>query len=142
MPPSAAVLDASVLISGFLTNGPPRAILDLAEHGHFRIVLSAVILEETRSSLSKPKLLEAYRHIPEAIRDFCECMAEAALLVEGDPAFVSPCRDPNDHHVIATAIAAAAQVIVTGDSDLLDLRQYGAIRIVTPRQFLDELAQA
>lgn len=142
MPSTAAVLDASVLVSGFLTNGPTRTILNLAEHGHFRMVLSAVILQETRSSLSKPKLIKAYRHTAEAIRDFCEGAAEAALLVEGDPAFVSPCRDPNDHHVIATAIAAAAQVIVTGDNDLLDLGRYETIRILTPRQFLDELAQA
>ena len=141
MPPTAAVLDASVLISGFLTNGPPRAILERAVHGHFRMVLSAVILAETRSSLSKPKLLAAYRHTHEAIRDFCEGTASAALLVEGDPAFVSRCRDPNDHHVIATAIAAAAPVIVTGDKDLLDLGQYGATRILSPRQFLGLLAQ-
>ena len=140
MPPTSAVLDASVLISGFLTNGPPRAILDHAEHGHFRMVLSAVILEETRSSLSKPKLLKAYRHTPEAIRDFCQGAAAAASLAEGDPAFVSRCRDPNDHHVIASAVAAAAPVIVTGDKDLLDLGQHGAIRILTPRQFLVELA--
>ena len=142
MSPTVAVLDASVLITGFLTEGPPRAVLDLAEPGRFRLVLSAKILDETRSSLSKPKLIKAYRHTPEAIRDFCDGMAAAALLVEGDPAFVSPCRDPNDHHVIATAIAAAASVIVTGDSDLLDLGRYGAIRILTPRQFLGELAQA
>ena len=142
MPPTAAVLDASVLISGFLTNGPPRTVLDLAELGRFRMVLSARILEETRLSLGKPKLIRAYRHTPEAIRDFCEGTAAASLLVDGDPAFVSPCRDPNDHHVIATAIAAAAPVIVTGDNDLLDLGHYGAIRILTPRQFLGELAQA
>ena len=141
MPPTTAVLDASILISGFLTNGLPRAVLDLAEFGHFRMVLSAKILDETRLALNKPKLVKAYRHTPEAIRDFCDGLAGAATLVDGDPAFVSPCRDPNDHHVIATAIAAEASVIVTGDNDLVDLGHYGAIRIVTPRQFLNELAQ-
>jgi predicted nucleic acid-binding protein len=84
MPPSAAVLDASVLISGFLTEGPPRAILTLAEAGRFRMVLSAVILEETRRTLAKPKLLRAYRHSAESIWTFCDGMAAAALLVEGD----------------------------------------------------------
>jgi uncharacterized protein len=139
MPPSAAVLDASVLISGFLTEGPPRTILALAEAGRFRMVLSAVILEETRRTLVKPKLLRAYRHSAEAIGIFCDGMADAALLVEGDPAL--PCRDPNDHHVVATAVATAAPVIVTGDKDLLDLAQYAGILIVTPRQFLGDLAE-
>ena len=132
MPSTATVLDASLLISGFLTNGPPRAVLDLAELGRFCMVLSAKILEETRSSLSKPKLIEAYRHTPEAIRDFCDGMAAAALLVDGDP---------NDHHVIATAIAAEASVIVTGDNDLVNFGRYCAMPIITPRQFLGELAQ-
>lgn len=141
MPPPAAVLDASVLISGFLTNGPPRAVLDLAEAGQFRMVLSASILEETRLSLLEPELIKAYRHTPGAISDFCNGLAADALLVDGDPAFVSPCRDPNDHHVIATAVAAAAQVIVTGDNDLVDLGHYGATRILAPREFPGDLAR-
>jgi len=105
------------------------------------MVLSVVLLEEARRSLSKPRLIRAYGYTLEAIDDFCEGAAAAALLVDGDPAFVSACRDPNDHHVLATAAAAAATVIVSGDNDLLDLRTHGAIRIVTPRQFLDTLAE-
>jgi putative PIN family toxin of toxin-antitoxin system len=141
MPPSAAVLDASVLISGFLTEGPPRMLLNLAEPGRFRMILSAVILEETRRTLGKPKLLRAYRHSTEAIRDYCEGLAAAARLVEVERAFVSPCRDPNDHHVVATAVAAGIEVIVTGDKDLLDLGRYAGIRILAPRRFIEELAE-
>jgi uncharacterized protein len=62
-------------------------------------------------------------------------------VVDGDPSFVSLCRDPNDHHVIATAVATFAPVIVSGDKDLLDLGAHAAIRIVTPRQFLDTLGE-
>jgi len=141
MPPSAAVLDTSVLISGFLTRGPPRRLLDLAEAGRFRMVLSAVILEEMRRSLSKPRLMQAYGYPPETIDDFLDSIAVAASVVESDPAFVSRRRDPNDHHVIATAVVAAATVIVSGDADLLDLGAHGPIRILTPRRFLDMLAE-
>ena len=140
MPQSAAVLDTSVLISGFLTRGPPLQVLDLAEAGRFRMIVSAVILEEMRRSLRKPSLMRAYRYTPQAIDDFSEGIIAAASIVAGDPAFVSRCRDPNDHHVIATAVAAAAPVIVSGDKDLLDLGAHDAIRIVTPRRFLDMLA--
>jgi hypothetical protein len=59
----------------------------------------------------------------------------AALLPEIDPI----CRDPNDDHVIATALAVNADVIVTGDKDLLELSQYQSIRILTARAFLTEL---
>ena len=49
------------------------------------------------------------------------------------------CRDPNDDHVIATALAVNAEVIVTGDKDLLALSQHQSIRILTARPFLTEL---
>lgn len=142
MPPNAAVLDASVLISGFLTSGPPRQVLDLAEAARFRMVVSSVILEETRRALRKPKLLRAYRHSDAAIDAFCNGIAAVAWLVEGNPDFVSACRDPNDHHVMATAVAADAAVIVSGDSDLLDLGEHAGIVILSPRQFLDAFSQA
>ena len=51
--------------------------------------------------------------------------------------------DPKDGMVVATAVAACAEVLVTGDRrHLLSLGRYGAIRILGPREFLDELAAA
>jgi predicted nucleic acid-binding protein len=48
-------------------------------------------------------------------------------------------RDVDDDLVLATAVAAAATLIVTGDQDLLVLRRYNGIDIVTPRDFLSRL---
>lgn len=50
------------------------------------------------------------------------------------------CRDPNDDHVLAAAVAVEADFIVTGDKDLLAPGQFQSIRIVTPRVFLFELS--
>ena len=44
------------------------------------------------------------------------------------PEIGQACRDPNDDHVIATAIGANAGIIVTGDKDLLALRQFQGVR--------------
>jgi predicted nucleic acid-binding protein len=51
-------------------------------------------------------------------------------------------RDPNDDMVVACALAANADFIVTRDKDLLSLGTYEGIRIVTPRQFLDLLERS
>lgn len=100
-------------------------------------MLSPLLLEETRRALRKPKLVAAYRHTPDAAERFCRAMAALALLVEGAPGFVSPCRDPDDHHVIAAALAAGARYLVTGDRDLRDLGEHRGVRILAARPFLE-----
>jgi predicted nucleic acid-binding protein len=47
------------------------------------------------------------------------------------------CRDPKDDFILECAVLGNADVIVTGDKDLLALGEYEGIRIVTPRQYLD-----
>jgi len=51
------------------------------------------------------------------------------------------CRDPDDDHVLALAIAAHADVIVTGDQDLLVLKTFQGIPILTPVQALEHLTE-
>jgi predicted nucleic acid-binding protein len=47
------------------------------------------------------------------------------------------CRDPDDDEVLATALAARADIILTGDNDLLVLKTHEGIRILSPRQFVE-----
>jgi predicted nucleic acid-binding protein len=48
-------------------------------------------------------------------------------------------RDPEDIHVLACATGAGANAIVTGDNDLLSMKTFGGIPILTVRQALGEL---
>jgi putative PIN family toxin of toxin-antitoxin system len=140
--PISAVVDASVLVSAFLFPGSvPGRILKLADQGGFTMHLSPILLDETRDALLSPRLKAAYRHDEEAVAAWCAKLREIGAVFLGPlPDIGQVCRDPNDDHVIAAALAVGADVIVTGDKDLLTLGQHQAVRIVTARAFLSELS--
>jgi uncharacterized protein len=140
MPPSA-VVDASVLVSAFLfRESIPGRILRLAAEGGFAMHLSPILVEETRRSLLNPRLRTAYGHDEAAVHTWCDDLARIGTVFAGPLPDIGPvCRDPDDDHVIALAVAIEAGIIVTGDKDLLALGEFQAIRIVTARAFLSRM---
>ena len=86
------------------------------------------------------ELLLARRHkIGPATRVALEAYADLCEFVEPLPLPARVCRDKNDDMVLATALAGKADVIVTGDDDLLVLKKFRNICILSPRQFLELL---
>lgn len=140
--PASAVVDASVLVSAFLFPGSvPGRVLRLAGQGAFAMHLSPLLIDETRYALLSTRLREAYGHDEEAVTAWCAELQGMGRVFAGPLPDIGPaCRDANDDHVIATALAVKADAIVTGDKDLLTLGQYEAVRILTARAFLTEVA--
>ncbi len=140
--PTSAIVDASVLVSAFLFPGSvPGRVLKLAGQGAFALHLSPLLIDETRYALLSTRLRELYGHDEESVAAWCADLREASSLFSGQPPDIGPaCRDPNDDHVLATAIAVNADAVVTGDKDLLTLGQFQGVRIVTARAFLTKLA--
>jgi putative PIN family toxin of toxin-antitoxin system len=86
------------------------------------------------------ELLLARRHkIGPATEAALAAYADLCEFVEPLPLPARVCRDKDDDIVIATAVAGKADVIVTGDDDLLALKKFRQIRILSPRQFLEFL---
>jgi uncharacterized protein len=135
-----AVLDANVYVSAAVRpEGTPGQILDrFFRGGLFEIVVSQAIVEEVLRALGYPKVRKYIRPglDPEL---WFEDIVVLSHLVVGDPEFEGASKDPDDDKYIAAAIEGRAGFVVAGDSDLLNLKEYDGIRIVSPRVFLDLL---
>jgi len=124
------VIDTNVLLAGILVPGACRDLLRGRALLH-EWYTSPPLLDELAGKL-KGKL----GLLPERTPLYLVYRRRSTLVVPASlPGPI--CRDPDDDKVIATAIAADADVIITGDKDLLILRKYGKIRIRTPRNFSD-----
>ena len=134
-----AVVDTNLLVSYLLTHRPPIATLidhHLAEDD-FVLVTAPELLAELDRVLTYPKL-QRYYSKKERTRFVALVMAlsEVVDLPESIPRI---CRDPDDDQVIACAVVGEADVIVSGDDDLLALERVGGIPILTAAQFLEML---
>jgi uncharacterized protein len=136
-----AVLDANVFVSAFVRpEGPPGQIIERFLGGRaFELIASAEIAAEVLRALSYPRIRKAAssRIDPEL---WFEDILVLAEMVPGEYGGTSISRDPDDDKYIAAAIEGRAAFVVSGDPDLLKLREHEGVRFVTPRIFLDLLA--
>lgn len=124
-----AVFDTNVVIAGLVARGLCYEILALHVPQH-RPILSRQLWDELTE-----KLHDKFELAPAEL-PLLALYRRHALWVEARALPEPVCRDPDDDWVLATAIAGEAEVIVSGDPDLLDLESHEGIRILTPRQWL------
>ena len=126
------VFDTNVLYSAMAAKGFSEEVVDEAV-AECDIVWSDPLKQELESLLTRRhKIGPATRVALEAYVDLCE-------FVEPEPLDERVCRDEDDDVVLATALAGKADVIVTGDEDLLVLKKFRRIEILSPRKFLERL---
>lgn len=133
------VLDTNAAASGLLWQGNPGKLIDSAHTASVTLHTSAVLLAELRDVLSRKKfadLLVARGVTPTEIFE-----GYAALATVVVPAVIPPTisEDPDDDAVLACAVAAEADYVVSGDPRLLKLEQFRDIPIVTPGQAVQQL---
>jgi putative PIN family toxin of toxin-antitoxin system len=125
------VLDTNTALSGLLWGGPPGRLIQAARNGAIDIVSSVTLLTELRDVLGREKFARRLSQrgftVPRLFVDY------AALATIVAPALITPTitRDPEDDAVLAAAIGARADLIVSGDAHLLDLKSFQGIAIVT-----------
>jgi putative PIN family toxin of toxin-antitoxin system len=121
-------LDTNVLVAAFATRGLCADVFRLTLAAHEMVVSEQVMTELERTLREKIGLPER------ELRSVLSLVREEATLAREAEATVSV-RDPSDTPILAAALASGADVLVTGDRDLLELEQPVRIRIVSPRGF-------
>lgn len=126
-------LDTNVLVSAFATRGLCADVFNavLAEH---ELIVGQKVLSELRS------VLQDKLHVPESvIREVLALLREQGSLVDKPAALQVRIRDADDLAVLAEAVGGRAEVLITGDRDLLEITDDLPIRILTPRAFWELL---
>lgn len=133
------VVDTNILVGYLITHRPLIAeIVDVyLARGDFTLLISPVLLEELDRVLQYPRLHRYYD--AETRLRFVALIAALSETVDLPDEVPRICRDPADDWVIACAVVGGADVIVSGDQDLLDLGQVSDIPIISARQFLERL---
>jgi uncharacterized protein len=127
------VLDTNVLVSGLVfPGGRPETVYLLVLEGSFELVTSVPLLTELGRILT-----EKFGQDDRAAREAVGQVAGAADVVEPHEEVDEIDDDPDDNRVLEAALAAHADVIVTGDRHLLTLEAWRGIRIQTPASFLE-----
>jgi putative PIN family toxin of toxin-antitoxin system len=135
------VIDTGVLISGLIRPaGIVGDVLRGLRDGRFIPIYSTPILLEIIHVLSRPVFQSKYHVTTDDITALINLLRLRGEMVI--PRLnLTVCRDPKDNKFLEAAISGGAEVIITGDDDLLALNTYEGIEILRPTEFLDRLFQ-
>lgn len=134
------VIDTNVLLSGLLWKGLPHNLLNQVRFGGIELVMSHVLFDELAEIIVRPKFASILQRTTVTHQQILSELHVLADMVAA-PSLPHPvCRDPDDDAVLACALAAQADWIVSGDEDLLTLKVFQHIPIITPAEAIEKLA--
>ncbi len=113
--------------------GVPYRLIHSASVGDISLFASTVLLEELYETLSRPHLASRIGQQQTSVERALDFYGQLVARVVPRPV-PRVSRDPDDDHVIPCAVAAEAQLIISGDKDLLDLGSYRSIAILAPAE--------
>ena len=128
------VVDTNVLVSAFLWKGTPGRLIELAGEKECRLFTSRVLIDELAEVLQSKKLAKQVQATGFTVAQMLRNYQKLATTVTARRLAQQVSRDADDDAVLACALAAQVGLIVSGDDDLLVLKQFQEIRIVTPAQ--------
>lgn len=131
------VLDTNVFIYSFLGSGNPRKIIDLWKTGKITICLTKQIVDEYVEVLQRLGLGDELE-ITETLQLFAR--GYSSIFTAKTPRLKIVENDPDDDKFFECAVALQAKYIISGDKDVRKVEEYIGIKVLSPKQFIDEMA--
>lgn len=125
-----------MLVSAFIAAGPPSRVLEATIDGRFELVLQEPVIDELRRILIAKLGFDPGRW--QEVETFLLGLASESVSPPTEPV-ESATGDPDDDLILACAVEAEVEVLVSGDhKHLLPLEAYRGVRILTPKVLLAE----
>lgn len=127
------LIDTNIVISGLFFHGLPNQLLSELNFEKFNVCINDEIFDEYRTQIDKKVLKPKYRLDRELRQKFFSSLQSFKKVSD-----LKVCRDPKDDKFINCAIDAKAIYIVSGDNDLLTLKNFAGVEIVTAQEFYEK----
>lgn len=136
------VLDSVTLVSAFLTReGAAAELLRRCRESAVIYASEEILAEFRRTLLEKARIRRRYSYEDADVEHFAASFREIASVVIGAADVFGVVRYPGDDMILACAAAARADTIVTRDKDLLDMKTFRKMQIISPEDFLRVLRE-
>jgi uncharacterized protein len=130
------VIDTNVWLSALLWGGQPNFILQLVENKQIQAISSEEILNELTDIFQKSKLQKRLNQLNFSAEAVTLIAKRLMTFVAIEAIIIPELRDPKDQMILSTAITGNAEVVISGDKDLLVLHPFANISILSPQDFL------
>lgn len=134
-----AVIDTNILVRALIMpHGTVGPVLQRLRHAEYTLLYSQPLLEELADVLNRPRSRDKY-----ALSEADIATVLRLILLRGEAVTptksITACRDPKDNKFLEVAVAGQADVLVSGDEDLLVLHPFEGGPIIAPAEFLRRL---
>jgi putative PIN family toxin of toxin-antitoxin system len=130
------VLDTNILVSGIFWRGNPYKILQTCFQNKLSLIISPAILEELQDVLRTEKKFELTKN---DISSYMRLLISHSTLIEPVQTIDAIKDDPDDNMILECAAEGKADYIISGDKHLLSLNEYSGIKILSAREFLQNV---
>ncbi len=139
--PLKIVLDTNTIVSAFFWEGNEAELFRKIEQGKAKLHITGEILKEVEDAIKRPKFSEVMANANLTPYKIMQKIASLSHLVIAPKLGINVCRDEKDNKFLECAESAKADYIISGDDDLLSLKEYKRISIVKTWRILQLLKQ-